>query len=100
MRPLRASAIELGPRVFSNVGEVRGSRGGDVPIQRRGRDAKAVRGLRYADIGIGEHRKLKLFAHGLATIIGAERTPLGTVGERRQQLGEFGVPVFRHQPTL
>ena len=35
---------------------MRSSRGGNVTIQRRRRDAKAVRDLRHADVGIGEHR--------------------------------------------
>jgi hypothetical protein len=34
----------------------RGSRGGDVTIERRGGDAEAVRDLSDADVGIGQHR--------------------------------------------
>jgi hypothetical protein len=37
-----------------NFAGVRGSRGGDVAIERRGRDAEAVRDLYHADIGVGE----------------------------------------------
>ena len=40
----------------SNTRSIRGSRGGDVPIKRRGRDAEAVRDLRHADVGIGKQR--------------------------------------------
>jgi hypothetical protein len=43
------------PRL-SNTWGIRGSCGGDVPIERRGGDAQAVRDLGHADIGIGEHR--------------------------------------------
>jgi hypothetical protein len=35
---------------------MRGSRGRDVSIERRGRDAEAVRDLRYADVGISQQR--------------------------------------------
>src|ERR1700719_4087651 len=41
---------------FSTVWGIRGSCGGDVPIERRGRDAEAVRDLSHADVGIGEQR--------------------------------------------
>jgi hypothetical protein len=39
----------------SNAGGIRGSGGGNVPIERRGRDAKTVCDLGHADVGIGEH---------------------------------------------
>jgi hypothetical protein len=51
-RPLTA----FGARApFSNVRGIRGSRGGDVPVECRRRDAEAVRDLGHADVGIGEH---------------------------------------------
>jgi len=41
---------------------MRGSRGGNIPVERRRRDAEAVRNLRDADIGIGKQcpRSLKI----------------------------------------
>ena len=41
---------------LSNVGKLSGARGGDVTIERRGRDAEAVRDLGHADVGIGQQR--------------------------------------------
>jgi hypothetical protein len=41
---------------FSNSRRIRGSCGGDVAIERRGRDAEAMRDLSYADVGISQHR--------------------------------------------
>jgi hypothetical protein len=46
----------LEPFVLNRRRYSRSSRGGDVTIERRGRDAEAVRDLRHADVGIGEHR--------------------------------------------
>jgi hypothetical protein len=43
-------------RPFSNAWGIRGPRGGHISIERRRRDAEAVRDLSYADVGIGEHR--------------------------------------------
>jgi hypothetical protein len=43
-------------RPLSNAWGIRGSRGRYVPIERRRRHAEAVRDLRHADVGIGEHR--------------------------------------------
>ena len=40
----------------SNARGIRGSRGGDVTIERRRRDAEAVGDLRHADVGIRQHR--------------------------------------------
>ena len=40
----------------SNAWRVRGSRGGDVTIERRRRDAEPLRDLSHTDVGIGEHR--------------------------------------------
>jgi hypothetical protein len=60
---------------------VRGSRGGDVAIERRGRDPEAVRDLRHADVRIGQHR-----LGGLDVVVGefgrtaasAARAPSGS----------------------
>ena len=41
---------------FSTAWGIRGSRGGDVTIERRWRDAEAVRDLGHAVVGIGQHR--------------------------------------------
>jgi hypothetical protein len=49
-RPLDRSR---GRAPFSNAGGIRSSRGGDVPIERRGRDTELVRDLSHADVGIG-----------------------------------------------
>jgi hypothetical protein len=38
------------------LGQIHGSCGGNVVIERRRRDAETVRDLRHADVGIGEHR--------------------------------------------
>jgi hypothetical protein len=38
-------------RPFSNAWGIRGSCGWDVPVERRRRDAEAVRDLRHADVG-------------------------------------------------
>ena len=47
----------LGGRApFSNVRGIRGSGGGDVTIERRWRDAEAVRDLSHTDVGIGQQR--------------------------------------------
>ena len=48
---------------LSNARRIRGSRGRDVPIERRRRDAEAVRDLGDADVGIGEQgpRGFKVF---------------------------------------
>ena len=43
-------------RPLSNARGIRGSRGGDVTIERRRRDAEPLRDLSYSDVGIGEHR--------------------------------------------
>jgi hypothetical protein len=43
-------------RPFSNAWGIRGSRGRDVPIERRRGHAEAVRDVRHADVGIGERR--------------------------------------------
>jgi hypothetical protein len=43
-----------GERPLSNARHIRGSRGRDVPIERRRRDTEAVRDLGDADIGVGE----------------------------------------------
>jgi hypothetical protein len=43
-------------RPLSKARRIRGSRGGDVSIERRRRDAKAMRDLRHAYIGVGQHR--------------------------------------------
>src|ERR1700686_1001165 len=43
-------------RPLSNARGIRGSRGGDVTIERRRRDAEPLRALSYSDVGIGEHR--------------------------------------------
>jgi hypothetical protein len=43
-------------RPLSNAWRIRGSRGRDVPIERRRGDAEAVRDLRHADVGISQHR--------------------------------------------
>jgi hypothetical protein len=37
-----------------NARRISGSRSGDVPIERRGRDAEAVRDLRHPDVRVGE----------------------------------------------
>jgi len=42
--------------IARNARSIRGSRRWDVPIERRGRDAEAVRYLGHGDVGIGEHR--------------------------------------------
>ena len=41
---------------ISNTRDIRGSCSGEVPIERRRRDAEAVRDLSDPDIGIGEQR--------------------------------------------
>jgi hypothetical protein len=41
---------------ISNIRGIRGSRGGDVAIERRGRHAEAVRDLGNADVGVGQQR--------------------------------------------
>ena len=41
---------------LSTVWGIRSSRRGDVPIERRGRQAEAVRDLSHADVRIGQHR--------------------------------------------
>jgi hypothetical protein len=41
---------------LSNARGIRGSRGGDVTIERRRRDTEPLRDLSYSDVGIGEHR--------------------------------------------
>jgi len=43
-------------RPFSNTWGIRGPRGRHISIERRRRDAEAVRDLSHADVGIGEHR--------------------------------------------
>src|SRR5271170_29301 len=43
-------------RHFSNAGGIRGSRGGNIAIERRRRYAEAMRDLGNADVGIGQHR--------------------------------------------
>ena len=44
------------PLLVSRLWHIRSSRGGDVTIERSGRNAKPVRDLRHADVGVGEHR--------------------------------------------
>ena len=59
----------LGGRApFSNVRGIRGSGGGDVTIERRWRDAEAVRDLSHTDVGIGQQR-----LGGLNVLIGQFR---------------------------
>jgi len=54
--------------IARNARSIRGSRRWDVPIERRGRDAEAVRYLGHGDVGIGEHR-----LGGLDIVIGEFR---------------------------
>jgi hypothetical protein len=54
--PNHPGASGLWGAPLSTVRGIRGSCGGDVPIERRGRDAEAVRDLSHADVGIGEQR--------------------------------------------
>jgi hypothetical protein len=42
-----------GSRTFSSVGKIRGTRSGDVSIERRRRDTETVCDLRDADVGVG-----------------------------------------------
>ena len=55
-------------RPLSNARGIRGSRGGDVTIERRRRDAEPLRDLSYSDLGIGEHR-----LGGLDVVVGEFR---------------------------
>src|SRR6202171_1642716 len=55
-------------RPLSNARGIRGSRGGDVTIERRRRDAEPLRDLSYSDVGIGEHR-----LGGLDVVVGEFR---------------------------
>jgi hypothetical protein len=41
---------------FSTAGDIRGSHGGDVTIERRRRDTETVCDLGDADVGVGQHR--------------------------------------------
>jgi hypothetical protein len=41
---------------LSNARSIRGSRGGNVPIERCRRAAEPLRDLTYGDVGISEHR--------------------------------------------
>src|SRR5271170_1119315 len=41
---------------FSNVRSIRGSRGGNIAIERRRTNTETVRDLRDTDVGVGEHR--------------------------------------------
>jgi len=69
---------------LSNAWRIRGSRGRDVPIERRRGYAEAVRNLGHADVGVGQHR-----LGGLDVVVGkfwraasgAARAPSG--GEAR-----------------
>jgi hypothetical protein len=45
---------------FSNVGTIRGARGGNVTIERRRRDTETVCDLGDADVGVGQHRLASL----------------------------------------
>ena len=64
----------------SNVGKMRGARGGDVTIQRRRRDTKTVCDLSDADVGVGQHRFGSLdvvVGEFWRTTSGAARAPRG-----------------------
>ena len=70
----------MGGVLVSNSRGIRAARSGDVAIERRGRDAKAVRNLRNADIGIGEQcpRGFKVFLCKLRrSPAGAAEAPSG-----------------------
>jgi hypothetical protein len=85
-------------RPFSNAWGIRGPRGGHISIERRRRDAEAVRDLSHADVGIGEHR-----LGGLDVVVGEFRRPASGAasmprgGEAR--LGARGSGCARIQPT-
>jgi hypothetical protein len=73
-------------RPLSNAWGIRGSRGGDVTIERRRRDAEAVRDLRHADVGIGEHR-----LGGLDVVVGEfRRTASGAANASRGSEARLG----------
>ena len=62
--------------LLSSASGIRSSRGGDVPIERRGRDAEAVRDLGDADVGIGQQ-----CPRGVKVIVGEfGRTASGAAG--------------------
>jgi hypothetical protein len=56
VRPSGKSNTRGGTVPTSNTRSIRGSCGGDVPIERCRRDTEAMRDLRHADVGIGQHR--------------------------------------------
>src|SRR5271170_2161668 len=64
---------------FSNVRSIRGSRGGNIAIERRRTDTETVRDLRDTDVGVGEHR-----LGSLDVVIGEfRRSPDGTASTPR-----------------
>jgi hypothetical protein len=78
-------------RPLSNARRIRGSPGRDVPIERRRRDAEAVRDLGDADVGVGQHRlgsldvvigKFWRSASGAASTPGGGEADLGALADQ------------------
>jgi len=82
--PKRA-AIGSAPFI-SKAGGVRRSRGGDVTIQSCGGEAEAVRDLRHADVGIGEHR---LRGFEVVPVRFSGQPPVPTAGRPTARLNTF-----------